>query len=378
MFDLKSHTHLLTIAGSRAYGMHRADSDVDVKGVAIPPRRYFTGYLHRFEQSDKPEQIAVFAPNLTEAEQTIVASTKLEGTVFNLVKFVALAADCNPNILDVLFCRDAEVRQMSVIGARLRENRDLFLSSKVKHTFSGYAAAQLKRVKSHRAWLLNPPKQAPTREEFGLPNHTLIPADHMAAANAAVQTEMGSWGINFSGVEESVVIDIQTRVSAYLTRVTAGVEDAEWTVAAHTIGLSDNLIHAMQQERAYENAQKQWASYRNWQRNRNPARAALEEKHGYDTKHGAHLVRLLRMGSEILETGKVNVWRGIGGTDDAEELSAIRAGAWSYDRLVGYAEDLDARLTRLYMEGALAVPKHPDRNAIDDLCTDLVETATGR
>jgi len=45
----------------------------------------------------------------------------------------------------------------------------------------------------------------------------------------------------------------------------------------------------------------------------------LEAKFGFDTKHAMHLIRLLRMAREILETGVVHVKR-----PDAEELSAIR------------------------------------------------------
>lgn len=370
-FELKTHTHLLTVAGSRAYGMHRADSDVDVKGVAIPPPAYFHGYLHRFDQADKPEQLLPFIPLLAEAERAVAAATKLEGTVFNLVKFVALAADANPNILDVLFCRDAEVRLSTAIGAKLRGNRQLFLSGKAKHTFSGYAAAQLKRIRGHRAWLLSPPTHAPTRAEFELPEHTLIPADHLAAAKAAVQAEMDGWHIDYTGVDEPTIIDIQSRVSTYMTRVTAGLADADWTAAARSVGLSDNLIQVMLRERAYDNARRQWSQYQNWRSNRNPDRAALEAKYGYDTKHGAHLVRLLRMGREILTEGQVHVWRG---GLDAEELLEIRAGAWSYDRLVEYAEVQDAALNELYSTGKYAVPKAPNRNAIDALCTELVES----
>ena len=42
-FSLFEHTILLSVSGSRAYGMARAGSDVDVKGVLIPPRRYLIG-----------------------------------------------------------------------------------------------------------------------------------------------------------------------------------------------------------------------------------------------------------------------------------------------------------------------------------------------
>ena len=62
----------------------------------------------------------------------------------------------------------------------------------------------------------------------------------------------------------------------------------------------------------------------------------LEEQFGYDTKHAMHLVRLLRMGAEILSTGQVNVLR-----SDATELLEIRNGKWSYDELLEYATSMD-------------------------------------
>nr|MBA2322341.1 nucleotidyltransferase domain-containing protein [Deltaproteobacteria bacterium] len=224
-FDLRAHTLLLTVTGSRAYGIHRPDSDLDVKGVAVPPTRYFHGFAHKFEQADKPGHLAVFASLLPPEESAIVATSKLEGSVYEIRKFLGLAAACNPNILDVLFCRDDEVRLATPAGTRLRQNRRLFLSATAKRTYTGYAAAQLKRIKGHRKWLLDPPTHFPTRAEFGLPEHTLLPADQIAAVNAAVAKEIEG--------------DPQ------------GADDATWLAAARTFGLDDNLIYVMVQERGY-------------------------------------------------------------------------------------------------------------------------------
>src|SRR5690348_12239591 len=101
-FDLPAATILLTVAGSRAYGIHRSDSDVDVKGVAIPPASYLHGYLKRFEQADAPSHLVPFTSLLNEEERAAVAATKLEGSIYDLRKFITLASDNNPNILDVL------------------------------------------------------------------------------------------------------------------------------------------------------------------------------------------------------------------------------------------------------------------------------------
>ena len=78
---------------------------------------------------------------------------------------------------------------------------------------------------------------------------------------------------------------------------------------------------------------KHWESYQTWKTHRNPARAALERQHGYDTKHAMHLVRLMRMGLEVLERGDLRVRR-----DDADALSAIRDGAMSFDELLAEVE----------------------------------------
>lgn len=377
MFPLREHTILLTVAGSRAYGIHRAESDVDLKGVAIPPKAYFHGYLSRFEQADKASEMRTFADLLNAEERAAVAATKLEGSIYELRKFIGLAADCNPNILDALFCRDEELRLATPLGEKLRENRALFLSAKAKHTFSGYAAAQLKRIRGHRAWLLSPPKAPPTRAAFGLPEFTLIPADQLAAANAAVASKIDSWALDFSGLDDAEIVHIEGQIAAYLSelRVAAGLEstdDLKWMAAARHVGLDDNLIQVLQREREYAAAQRYWKQYQEWRAGRNADRAVLEERYGFDTKHGAHLVRLLKMCREILETGQVNVWRG---GIDAEQILAIRAGAWSYDELLEWAEAEDAALTELYNQRRYAVPKQPDREAIDRLCVELVEAA---
>jgi predicted nucleotidyltransferase len=373
-FPLAPRVILLTVAGSRAYGLHRAGSDVDLKGVAIPPRRYLHGFARRFEQADSSSHLAPFAALLNGEERQAVAETKLEGSIYHLVKFFSLAADANPNILDALFCRDDEVRLLHPLGARLREHRQLFLSAKAKHTFSGYAAAQMKRIQLHRRWLIQPPQGAPSRGEYGLPERTLIPADQLMAAQAAVRTQLDRWELDLSMLDPMEAERLRERMEEVLVERSVAA-DTRFYDAARSIGLDDNLILVMDRERRYESARKEWEQYVRWGRERNPERAALEAKFGYDAKHAAHLVRLLAMGREILTTGQVHVWRG---GRDAELLQAIRGGAWSFDQLMQHAQDADAELEQIYRSGSFAVPKQVDRDALDRLCVSLVEEGLHR
>ena len=80
-----------------------------------------------------------------------------------------------------------------------------------------------------------------------------------------------------------------------------------------------------------------------------------------------HLVRLLRMCREILESGKVIVKR-----PDRDELLAIRGGAWTYDALVSWADAQEADMQTLYEKSPL---QHaPDVKRLDALCIELVES----
>src|SRR6185312_2002206 len=224
------------------------------------------------------------------------------------------------------------------VGDALLDERATLLSTKCRHTFSGYAVSQLKRIKLHRRYLLDPPKAPPTRGEFGLPDRTLIPADQIAAANAAVEKKLAEWEPHFVEGDEAAKIATKNKMAAVLAEIVTNSEDT-WSAAARSIGMDDNLIRVMQKEREYAARSREWQKYREWKENRNEARAGLEAKHGYDTKHGMHLVRLMRMCREILERGEVVVKR-----PDREELLAIRAGAWTYEQIVEWAEKEDAAL----------------------------------
>ena len=101
-----------------------------------------------------------------------------------------------------------------------------------------------------------------------------------------------------------------------------------------------------------------------WKVGRNPKRAALEAKHGYDLKHATQLVRLLILGKEILETGKVQVKR----THDRQMLMDIKTGAWTFDRLIDYADKIEAEVKLSYANSKL-----PNINYLDKLCISLME-----
>lgn len=290
------------VHGSTAFGLARDGSDVDLKGIVIGPPAWYLGWRGSPEQVDlSPDHVR-----------------------YEIRKFFRLAADANPTALEMLFVDPTHYRTVNAAGHRLLAARDLFVSKRVAERFGRYSLSQLKRIRTHRGWLLDPPKAAPIRATYRLPERTVIPADQLAAAETLI-------------------------------------DNGDFAAA----DVSANFLELLDREKRYKNAQAHWQRYNDWLRNRNPHRSAIEAQFGYDTKHAMHLVRIQRMAFEILSTGIVNVSR-----PDRDELLAIRDGAWTFDELEVHTGELATRIEEAAADSSL--PEQPDLDRLDALCAELV------
>ncbi len=106
---------------------------------------------------------------------------------------------------------------------------------------------------------------------------------------------------------------------------------------------------------------------------RGQKREELLTRHGYDTKNAAHCIRLLRMGIEYLRTGTMRVNRaGV----DADELLAIKKGAWSMDRVVREAQALFREAKEA--ERSSRLPDEPDREGAEALLVQILRDGAAR
>lgn len=384
-FDVDARTIFLTLSGSHAYGTARAGSDVDVRGCCITPLALRLSFRHDFEQLEWPRDRPLGPQGLAAMQRAAAhpsASASLHANasevpdfvIYDLAKLVALCARQNPNTLELLFVDPREILLTTDTWERVRAQRRAFLSQKVRHTFTGYAKGQLDRIRRHRQWLLSPPKQAPTRADFGLPEQSVMSADERNQIEEAITKVLRGWsvdeGIELEPAERDVLRERMREFWASCLNVRADASDEALELAladraGESLGLGRAVLHTLRQERRYRSARAHWEQFLRWQRERNPARAALEAEHGYDTKHGMHLIRLLRMGAEILETGEVIVRR-----PDAAELLDIRGGKLDYDALLEQAEALEQR-----MRVALAstpLPVEVDEAALDRLLVEIL------
>lgn len=215
----------------------------------------------------------------TNFEQWQRLNDKEDIEIYGLTKFFVLSLDANPNLFDVLWAPPETWLVHTETWQHIYDNRYAFLSTKVRHTFSGYAHSQLKRLQTHRGWLMNPPDHRPEPAEYDC---------KLVTDNKGGQTVEGP--------------DLQSK-------------------------------------RKYEAACLHWEQYQNWLKNRNPKRATLERDFGMDLKHAGHLVRLLLKAQSILSTGDYNPRLN---DDEIALVLAVKNGEWSYERLIDWAYMTDA------------------------------------
>jgi len=350
---MPNRTIFVTLHGSHAYGTNTPSSDLDIRAITIAPKSYYTGILRSFEHE------VLKSPDLV---------------IFEIKKALYLASECNPNTLEIIFTNPEQHLFVSPIGQVLLDHKMMFLSRRARETFQGYATEQMRKVELHRRWILNPPDHEPTRAEFGLAPIPVHPAkNQIDAAMAMVKKKVDSWNWHkleyiAPSMRQAIRDEFQRRLVEVTSWSDLEVEDKVWHAAANSLGLTTNFIQVLDLEKKFSSKMSDWSKYQKWKKSRNPERAAMEAKFGYDGKYAMHLVRLSRSCKDLLTTGNFNVRR-----PDAEELLAIRNGAWKFEDLVNWFKQQNKELNQL--EQVSPLPPEPDVQAIDQLCQELIERA---
>jgi predicted nucleotidyltransferase len=383
-FDVFDHTEYLVIAGSHAYGMATETSDLDVRGWCIPPVDYFRSFHKNFEQTElkiTPRDLRWLPKDYKKIYNS--SEDPADVVIYDIRKFFKLAAVCNPSIIELLFIDPSETMYCSEAGRSVRENATKFLSGRAKFSFSGYARAQLKRINTHRRWLMHPPTHKPERSEYGLPDVGLISPENRGAAESLLEKQARLWLLEEAEVDKSIVSSIQDGIVEMMAiamehrNSLIAMLDSEKLfelaklAASKKYKFDENYIVVLQAEKKYRNALTEWNQYQNWILTRNKKRAESEAKFSYDCKHAAHLVRLMMQCKEILTKGTLNVKD----KERAKLLLEVRNGAWTYNELIDFADTIEAELDSIYQSGSYLkfIPKSPDINFLDDLCQDVIK-----
>lgn len=118
---------LKCVAGSHLYGLNTPSSDMDTRGI----------YLEDIDD----------VLNINGRQNGECADDKQDEKYYSLGKFLKLASECNPNIIELLYLPEEAILYKSPIYDELVKHREWFMSKRAMHTFKGYAYAQIQRAK---------------------------------------------------------------------------------------------------------------------------------------------------------------------------------------------------------------------------------------
>ena len=415
---------LKKVTGSRLYGTQyelgenpldpEYISDYDYRGVFIlPPALHISNLHNSLEVAKIPDG---------EDEE-----------FFELKKFFAMAKDNNPNILDIMFGKENSVVYQNNIGKMITDNRHLFLSQKIQDSFANYGLSQLKRIKDHKKMLstypdvyivedflckafdnqdidfnyikdrfsgqiaekivevtgkprTNLPETLNEEElinKYDLNNKMKFPLEHyMKPKLNKFFTYYDNNFIKITDEEQISKFNNYLEKKGSYTDIKNGIikisKEGNGIFHKNTGNLIQNpskiesefLINASIDKANHKSAIQKIDKFWSWKVNRNEKRAILEEKFGYDTKHGMHLIRLLSSCKNILLTGDYDP--SLKGRD-LEVVKKIREGNFRYTSLLKKADNLLSDIDIIIKKQSTSLPLKANEEAINELMLNIYE-----
>lgn len=362
------------VAGSTAYNLNNKDSDVDIRGIFKVPNEDFM--------------------SLDEPPKQISCSTN-DTTYYELKRFVQLASNMNPNIVELLFMPKQFINCSSPVMDLLIKNRGVFISKKAYSTFSGYAYSQIKRAKGQNKWVNNPkPKELPNKEDYCYfvfyesggfqERYRTELTDELKMFTLEVLKDFPGRphtfpvGDGVPDLDQCHVAKLEHVPNVYRLYDYSDCEDVKGVfknnvIVCQSIPKEDEwermIGYFTFNEMGYVKDCKDHKNYWDWIKNRNEARYRAQEagEVDYDAKNIAHCFRLLWSGQNILEHGEpIIYWEG----ERREFLMDVRNGKFTYDELM---EKVDVEMEALEKAKEIStIPNKVNQEKINQLYQELI------
>ncbi len=340
--DLKNRNLIILecISGSRAYGLDTQESDTDIKGVFLLPKKDYFG-LGYIPQINNPSNDIVY---------------------YELGRFMELLSVNNPNILELLNTPKKAVLFKHPYLEEIKS--ELILSKLCKNTFGKFALSQIKKAKGLKKKIVNP---------IGKERKSLLSFCYINYLNGSISLlkylEQKNWTQNNCGLVN--IANMKNIFGLYYSE-NAGYKGIIKNQGSNDINLSSIPKNEAQEALLFFNKEgysvycKEYKEYWDWVENRNEARYKNTMSHGknYDAKNMMHTFRLLEMAIEIGKDKVVNVAR-----PNREFLLNIKKGYYEYDELLIMAKQKQLEMELAFENSDL--PESPDLKMINELTFKL-------
>jgi predicted nucleotidyltransferase len=238
----------------------------------------------------------------------------VDAKLYEFRRFCKLAVQNNPNIIEILFVNEPNIIVANDIGQELLSMAKTFPCKEASRGFLGYAKAQKHKMiikKDHFEELLE--------------GYRLLEMFDPKAVMGQVY--------DYHEIRSETNIFQKKGTGVHIHIGDINFEPGVYVKKAMTI-LKERLDRATN-------------------------RTDLILKYGYDCKYGMHLIRLLREGIDLMQDGCLTFPLAY-----AEELLDIRKGNWKVERVIEYAEQLEAQYEAAIEKSIL--PTKPSFNKVNE------------
>lgn len=313
--------------GSHLYGTNTPTSDEDYVGVFLPNEETVFGF-------EKKEEIDLSIKDKLENGKN--SQNAVDFKIYELRKFLKLAMENNPNILEILFVNIPNITSISDEGTQILAIKHLFPYKGLYEKFIGYSYSQ-----KHKA---------------------SIKAENFFSLEKAL-----NWFYDYIGT--NTIADLHEeqhlkKARQLLADITINMDKTIFKINNEYIKIGDLTFHRSA-------TVKQVIASIEDRIGKQGNRKELITKYGYDNKFMSHCVRLLIEGKELLLTGNL-----IFPLAERETIMNIKQGKWSFDECLQYVNSLEEELEAI--KDASELPAKPNYDAIQKVCIDILKSHLGK
>jgi len=288
--------------GSKLYGTDTPDSDIDIAGVFIAPIEYYFG-LENIKELDMSIK--------SKDENNKNNKDAIDRKFYEIKRFINLATDNNPNIIEQLYIPENKLIYASEDGLKILNNKQLFLHKGLYYRFIGYAYSQKKKM------------------IVKLDNYD----EYIRIIDILNTLDSTAKLINFTDKLKNYIDNEFLKIGDI--KVPLGVQTKK------AIAIIKNRFESLSH------------------------RKSLVLKYGYDTKFASHLIRLVLEGIELLYTKNL-----IFPLEYADYIKDIKNGKYEMGQILEEFDILEKRLNKAQSESEL--PNYPDKTKINKLLIDIL------
>jgi predicted nucleotidyltransferase len=299
------------VAGSHLYGTNTETSDFDYLGVFMPSEDQVLGF-------ERVDEIDLSIKSKHENGKN--TKDAVDRKFYELRKFVKLALDNNPNVLEMLFATKEHLISVNQFGQMLFDNKHLFPYVGLKQKFLGYAFAQKHKMIIRTD---NYHELVVAADYF---NNKFLTDDD----GKKLLIELLDMKLPFMHEKKDLILigDLNFQKHVYVRKVRKMINERV-SKATH--------------------------------------RKTLLTKFGYDTKFASHLVRLMLEGVELLKTGNL-----VFPLKERQLILDIKQGKYEMHKILDLSDEFEKEIESLSKSTKL--PKKQNHKQVQDLVKKMLKS----